>query len=381
MGGQRWAFVTQGRQYAAFSAGAEACPEHAESWKFWRTNAYVEGNFLLRCGAAATCCPHLRIGHAPFNGSIGSPPVSIAGHYEWNNGGYDCKDCGAQVSIEPVSEHWMGGTRWTFIVHGKQYPVYAGEMAACPCDTAVWKFWAGSQGYVDGDVYADCEDEEKDEWRGWDEWGGSAFGHSGHALHGGHSVIVSDPTSAGVEGGGGIATLVSHGLRPARRQRPPPQKVERSERLKSPDDDDHHGPVVGRDVVHGPHGALFGDWLAALLGNEARLPAIPFLPAILALYGACMTCACCALLCWLSFRTPPTKQRIRKGKTVMPSSEREASRNGHRNGSWERSCWTPPHSDRDRSSDRESSHHNAPRRSKKKVVHKGSDNESSSSVV
>ena len=52
MGGRRWTFVTKGRQYAAFGSHAATCPEHVDAWKYWRTNQYVEGHFLLRCGGA-----------------------------------------------------------------------------------------------------------------------------------------------------------------------------------------------------------------------------------------------------------------------------------------------------------------------------------------
>jgi hypothetical protein len=85
MGGRRWSFLTEGRQYAAFASNAATCPEQVDSWKrvatpqprtalcaraarcavhpphalswhcgrYWRVNKYVEGRFLLRCGAVA----------------------------------------------------------------------------------------------------------------------------------------------------------------------------------------------------------------------------------------------------------------------------------------------------------------------------------------
>ena len=53
---------------------------------------------------------------------------------------------------------WLGGTRWTFVTHGRQYPVHAAETVACPGDTSAWRFWSGEEGYEDGEVFADCAD-------------------------------------------------------------------------------------------------------------------------------------------------------------------------------------------------------------------------------
>lgn len=162
MGGLRWSFVTGGQQYVAFGTMASACVEDVHTWKFWQVNRYHEGNFRVVCTPPIVpedeeCCPQLNVIHSPQRGTFGSPSATILGRYTWSRGGYDCDDCDASVSLEPVSENWMGGTRWTFKTHGRQYPVYAMSDSSCPASVPSWKFWhSATSSYHDGSIFLQC---------------------------------------------------------------------------------------------------------------------------------------------------------------------------------------------------------------------------------
>jgi len=163
MGGLRWAFISGSRHYLAFSTVSSACAEDAHTWRYWQVNRYREGSFHMACAPVEEteqCCPDLRVLHAPSRGVFGAPSASLLGRYRWTSGGYDCTDCVDSVALEPVSETWMGGTRWTFITHGKQYPVFAAADASCPAAAAGWKFWDKSAAYRDGAFLLQCGEQE-----------------------------------------------------------------------------------------------------------------------------------------------------------------------------------------------------------------------------
>ena len=161
MGGTRWAFLSEAKQYVAFGTIGSACAEDVHAWKYWQVNRYLEGQFRMECAPvdeAERCCDELHVYHAPSRGVFGSPSASLLGRYAWSSGGYDCADCDANVTLEPVSEAWMGGTRWTFITHGKQYPVFAASDIACPAAVPLWKFWhiSTTSEYREGSFFLQC---------------------------------------------------------------------------------------------------------------------------------------------------------------------------------------------------------------------------------
>ena len=50
----------------------------------------------------------------------------------------------------------MGGTRWTFITHGKQFVAFAGSNRDCAADVPSWKYWNAGQGYTRGSIQIEC---------------------------------------------------------------------------------------------------------------------------------------------------------------------------------------------------------------------------------
>lgn len=161
MGSTRWTFVTHEHQYPVYAAAASFCPSGVESWNYWKGNAFVEGDIMLRClPATDACCERLRLAEAPEDGVVGSPPAKIVSYYRWSAGAYECEDCepDAPVSLEPVTEPFMGGgTHWTFVTHHNQYPVFAEGRVTCPSSSATWKWWVPKQGYALRHLRLECD--------------------------------------------------------------------------------------------------------------------------------------------------------------------------------------------------------------------------------